>query len=167
MFKKLLQHRGIKLTLEILILILIYFAIKAYMQRDLIEGAAPAIQSTFLNGQAINLQTYQGKPLLLHFWAIWCGVCKLEEDSIQAISKDHPVVTVAMSSGSNKEIEAYLKDNDLSFPVINDNDGELAQRYGVSGVPASFIINADGQISYTEVGYTTGWGLRFRLWLAE
>jgi peroxiredoxin len=167
MFKKLLQHRGIKLTLEILVLLLIYFAIKAYIQRDLIQGTAPPIQSTLLDGQAVNLQSYQGKPLLLHFWATWCGVCKLEEDSIDAISKDHPVVTVAMSSGSNKEIEAYLKENNLSFPVINDNDGELAQRYGVSGVPASFIINAAGKISYTEVGYTTGWGLRFRLWLAE
>ena len=167
MFKKLFQRRGIKLTIEILVILLIYFAIKAYMQRDLIQGTAPPIQSTLLSGQAINLQSYQGKPLLLHFWATWCRVCKLEEDSIDAISKDHPVVTVAMSSGSNKEVETYLKDNNLTFPVINDNNGELAQRFGVTGVPTSFFINPGGEIAYTEVGYTTGWGLRFRLWLAE
>ena len=167
MLKKLFQHRGIKLAIEILVIALIYFAIKAYIQRDLVEGTAPVIQSTFLNGQAINLQSYQGKPLLLHFWATWCRVCKLEEDSIDAISKDRPVVTVAMSSGSNEEIEAYLKKNNLSFPVINDSDGVLAQRYGVSGVPTSFVINASGEVMYTEFGYTTGWGLRLRLWLAE
>lgn len=167
MLKKLVQHRGVKLAIEILIILLIYFAIKAYMQRDLVQGTAPALENTLLNGQVVNLQSYQGKPLLLHFWATWCGVCKLEENSIDAISKDHPVLTIAMSSGSNKELSDYLKNNNLSFPVINDNDGKLVQRFGVNGVPTSFIIDPVGNIAYTEVGYTTSWGLRLRLWLAD
>ena len=167
MLKIVSQHRGVKLVIEILVILLIYIAIKTYIQRDLVQGTAPPLQDTLLNGQLVNLQSYQGKPLLLHFWATWCGVCKLEENSIDAISKDHPVLTIAMSSGSDKEISDYLKANNLSFAVINDNDGKLAQRFGVSGVPASFIIDPSGKIAYTEVGYTTSWGLRLRLWLAE
>ena len=167
MLKKLVQHRGVKLAIEILIILLIYFAIKAYMQRDLVQGIAPPLQSTLLSGQVVDLNSYQGEPLLLHFWATWCGVCRLEENSIDAISKDRPVLTIAMSSGSNKEISEYLKNNNLSFPVINDNDGKLAQRFGVSGVPTSFIIDPRGNIVYTEVGFTTSWGLRLRLWLAD
>lgn len=167
MIKKFSQRRAVKLVIELLVLLLVYIAIKTYIQRDLVEGAVPAVQGTLLNGQAVNLQSYQGNPLLLHFWATWCNVCKLEQNSIDAISKDHPVLTVAMNSGSDKEVADYLKENNLSFPVINDNNGELARRFGVSGVPASFIINPDGEITYTEVGYTTSWGLRLRLWLAR
>lgn len=167
MIKKLVQRRGAKLAIEILVLLLIYFAIKAYMQRELVQGKVPPIQSTLLNGKPVDLQSYQGNPLLLHFWATWCRVCKLEENSIDAINKDHPVITIAMNSGSDAEIDDYLKSNKLSFPVINDNDGKLAQRFGVSGVPTSFIISPDGKIVYTEVGYTTSWGLRLRLWMAE
>ena len=167
MIKKFSQRRAVKLVIELLVLLLIYIAIKTYIQRDLVEGAVPRVQSTLLNGQSVNLQSYEGNPLLLHFWATWCNVCKLEQNSIDAISKDHPVLTVAMNSGSDKEIADYLQENNLSFPVINDNNGELARRFGVSGVPASFIINPDGEITYTEVGYTTSWGLRLRLWLAR
>lgn len=167
MFKQFIQRRGLKLVLELLVLLLIYLAIKAYIQRDLFQGAIPPLQTTLLNGQTVDLPSYHGEPLLLHFWATWCKVCSLEENSIDAISRDHAVLTVAMNSGSNKEIDAYLRDNNLSFPVVNDNSGKLAQQFGVSGVPTSFIINSRGEIVYTEVGYTTSWGLRLRLWLAE
>lgn len=167
MLKRLVQHRGVRLAVEILALLLIYLAIKAYLQKDLAAGSVPSITGTLLSEQAVDLESYRGEPLLLHFWATWCKVCKLEENSIDAISKDHAVLTVAMNSGTNSDINDYLKDNNLSFPVINDNNGKLAQQFGVSGVPTSFIINPDGEIVYTEVGYTTSWGLRLRLWLAE
>lgn len=167
MFKQIIQRRPVKLVIELLILLLIYLAVKAYIQRDLVQGVIPPIQTTLLTEQTFDVHSYQGKPLLLHFWATWCKVCALEEDSIDAISKDHAVVTIAMDSGSNKEIAAYLRDNNLSFPVINDNSGKLARQFGVSGVPTSFIVNPGGKIEYTEVGYTTSWGLRLRLWLAQ
>lgn len=165
--KHLLQIRGIKLTLEIILVTLVFFTVKAYMQRDLATGMAPPFEGTLLNGQAISLQTYRGNPLLLHFWATWCKVCKLEENTIAAISKDFQVVTVAMSSGSELEIEQYLQKKKLTFPVIVDQKGVLAARFGVRGVPTSFVIDPLGKIAFTDVGYTTSWGLRFRLWMAQ
>jgi len=60
-----------------------------------------------------------------------------------------------------------MEENNLSYPVIIDEDGILAKQYGVRGVPASFIVNPEGIIAFTEIGYTTNWGLRIRLWLAQ
>ena len=137
------------------------------MQRNLIDGPVPEIQGTLLDGQPVQYQTFQGKPLLLHFWATWCRVCKLEQDSINAISKDHNVLTIAMSSGNDKEVKSFLEQNGLNFPVIVDEDGAIAKQFGVSGVPTSFIIDPNGNITFTEVGYTTNWGLRLRLWMAN
>ena len=165
--KRLLQFRGVKLALEIALIFLVFIALKTYMQRNLVEGTAPPVQGMLLSGQPINLQSYKGQPVLLHFWATWCPVCKLEQDSIDAISKDHAVITVAMNSGNDLEVETYLQEHNLSFPVIVDEHSVLAKQFGVQGVPTSFVINQEGNIAFTEVGYTTGWGLRFRMWLAR
>ena len=165
--KPILKIRAVKLILELAVIVLVFIAIKSFMQRSLIDGPLPHIQGHLLDGQPVHTQTFKGEPLLLHFWATWCPVCKMEQDSINDISKDHNVITIAMNSGNDLEVQAFLEENNLSFPVILDEDGTIAQRFGVSGVPTSFIVGADGDIAFTEVGYTTNWGLRLRLWLAD
>jgi len=164
--QSLLKIRGMKTTLEIALILLLFATIKSWLQKDMIAGAAPAIQAGLLDGRAFDLKTLKGKPALLHFWATWCGICKLEQDSIQAISKDHTVISIAMKSGDENELRQYMREHKLSFPVINDPAGEIAERYGVHAVPASFILNPNGEIAFRESGYSTGWGLRIRLWLA-
>lgn len=165
--KQLLKIRGVRLALEVLVVILIFFAIKTYMQRDLVQGIAPSLQATLIDKQPIDLQNLRGKPVLLYFWATWCPVCKMQNGSVAAISEDHTVVTVAMNSGSDLEIEAFLEEKQLDFPVLADESGIIAERFGVSGVPTSFILDPRGSITFTEVGYTTEWGLRLRLWMAQ
>ncbi len=71
-----------------------------------------------------------------------------------------------MQSGNAAEVSQYLLEHSLHFPVIIDEEGDLARRYGVVGVPASFVIDGLGDIRFSEVGYTTGMGLRVRLWWA-
>ena len=166
-FKQLVKKRWVKITLEVLFFILLYLALRAYMQRDTISGPAPLVQAMTIQQQNFDLATSQPKPILVHFWATWCGICKLEQDSIQALSQDYNVITIAMQSGSDQEVQAYLDEHQLSFKVINDVEGDYVSAYGVRGVPASFIVNSENKITSSEVGYTTGWGLRFRMWLAN
>ena len=59
-----------------------------------------------------------------------------------------------------------MQDNQLIFPVLLDTSGELATSFGVKGVPASFILDPNGEITFVESGYTTELGLRVRLWLS-
>ena len=164
--QKILNIRGVKIVLEIALILLIYTIAKTWMQRSMIEGTPPAIQTQLLSGQPFDLYALKGKPVLLHFWASWCGICKLEQDSIESISKQHTVISIAMKSGSGAEIQQYMTKHHLSFPVVVDAEGQIANRYGVRAVPASFIIDAQGKIAFKETGYTSNWGLRIRLWLA-
>ena len=67
---------------------------------------------------------------------------------------------------SGDTIIVRREEKHLDFPVLADDAGIIADRFGVSGVPTSFIVEPDGSIAFTEVGYTTKWGLRLRLWMA-
>ena len=162
----LFKKRHFKFGVEIVVILVIYLVIKSFMQRDLVDGPVPPFEGMLLEGQSVNIQSYQGKPLLLHFWATWCSICKLEENSIASISEDYEVVTVALNSGNDMEISAYLDEQKLSFPVVVDEDGVISERFGVRGVPTSFIIDSNANIKFTEVGFTSELGLRLRLWLA-
>lgn len=88
------------------------------------------------------------------------------DGAIAAIAKDHPVVTVALQSGTHEELRRLMRDLGHDFPVIPDPDGQLAHRWGVSGVPTTFVVDAAGRIRQASVGVGTEWGLRLRLWIA-
>ena len=164
---KLFKIRGMKLVLEMLIILLVFFAVKSYLQRDLAQGVAPAIGDTLLDGQPVDLHSLRGKTVLLYFWATWCPVCKIQHGAVAAVNKDYTVVSIAMNSGTDLEINNFLQQRKLDFPVISDENGVIARQFGISGVPTSFIIDPNGNIAFTETGYTTEWGLRFRLWMAD
>jgi len=162
------KRRWLRLLIEALIIIAIIFAIRGWQQKDLVTGIAPTFQSVMLDGKTVNLIDYNGKPLLLHFWASWCPFCKFEESSINSIQKDWSVLTVAFQSGDKTEVVKHMKERQIdSWPTIVDQDSRLAELFGVKGVPTSYIIDGNGNIRFTEVGLTSGWGLRARLWWAD
>ena len=161
------RRRVIVLFLEVLVFLLIYFGLRAWMQRDLVAGTAPAIQAADMSGSTVSLQDFQSKPVLLHFWASWCKICRLEQGVISSIAEKWPVLTVAMESGTNEQLEDFMRRHNLDWQTINDEAGRIADHYGVAGVPTSFIIDSGGKIRFRESGYTTAAGLNLRLWLAE
>ncbi len=154
-------------ALEALLLLALYFGLRAWLQQDMAAGTAPPLAGITLAGEPFDLQTFPERPVLIHFWATWCRICRMEQESIDAIARDWPVITVAMQSGDDAAVRAFLEREGLSFPVINDPEGALAHRYGVTGVPASFIVDRANRIVFRERGYTTGAGLRARLRLAR
>jgi peroxiredoxin len=158
--------RWLKILLELAAIVVLIVAVRVWTQQGLAGGKAPPLTGTDLAGSELSLAGQRGRPVLVHFWATWCPVCRLEEDSIESIARDHAVIAVAMQSGGADELAAYMAGKGLSFPVLNDPDGSLAARYGVRGVPSSFVVDASGDIRFVEVGYTTSLGLRLRLWLA-
>lgn len=147
--------------------VVVVAGIRAWQQRDMVSGMAPALQGITIAGKPYSLPAHPAQPVLVHFWATWCPICRTEQNSIVAIARDHPnVITIAMQSGKPEEVARYMREQGIDFPVVNDADSSIANAWGVHGVPASFIISPDGKIHFVEVGYTTGLGLRLRLWLA-
>jgi len=154
-------------AIELLLFVMLIVGIRTWQQRDMPSGMAPPLSGMRLDGSAYALAARPVQPVLVHFWASWCAICRVDQDSIAAIARDHPnTITVAMQSGSAAEVARHLAAQGLHFPVVNDADGRLSAAWGVHAVPASFIIGTDGRIRFVEVGYTTGPGLRLRLWLA-
>lgn len=156
-----------QLVINLLALLLVILVVRFYMQRDLVSGPAPVLTGVSLfEQQPVNTASWRGEPYLIHVWASWCRICKLEEDSINQINANNRVVTIAMQSGDDEDVREYLSQRGYRWLVLNDDDGSLSRRFGIRGVPASFIVDRDGIIRFSEVGYTSGWGLRLRLWLA-
>jgi peroxiredoxin len=159
------RWRGI--AVNVLLFVVVVGGVRTWQHRDMASGAAPALQGITLAGQPYRLPAHPAHPVLVHFWATWCPICRAEQGSIAAISHDDPdVITVAMQSGKPEEVARFMAEQKIGFPVVSDADGSISNAWGVHGVPASFIVAPDGGIRFIEVGYTTGIGLRLRLWLA-
>lgn len=155
------------IVVNLLLIIVVVAGIRAWQQRDMVSGATPMLRGITLAGDFHDLAEHLQRPLLVHFWASWCGICRAEQGSIAAIAHDYQnVITVAMQSGKPEEVAAYMQTQGISFPVLNDEEGWISEKWGVHAVPASFIIDRAGRIRFVEVGYTTEIGLRLRLWWA-
>ncbi|MGA7801416.1 MAG: protein disulfide oxidoreductase [Gammaproteobacteria bacterium] len=155
-----------RLALELAVVLSLVVGIQAYRQRDTASGPAPALAGRLLSGQPASLASLRGRTVLVHFWATWCPVCRLEQHSIAAVARDYPVLTVAFQDGSAEQVRRYMRREGVDYPVLLDPYGVLASRYGVRAVPTSFIVDPEGRIRFVEVGYTSETGLRLRLWLA-
>jgi len=135
------------------------------LKPELSSTQLPEVEVTLLDNSAYSLK--KGKPIVLHFWATWCKVCKLEVANIERLSKEYEVLTIAVNSGENAEITAYMKERELSFKVLNDVDGSWAKQFKVEAFPTTFMYDGTGELRFTEVGYTTTAGLLARMSLVK
>jgi thiol-disulfide isomerase/thioredoxin len=148
------------------VVLALLFAVRVLTMRGLASGAAPPLAARDLSGRAVSLDDYGGRPVLVHFWATWCGVCKAENATIDTLARDHTVVTVATDSGEAEAIRASMDRSGLTFPVVVDADGDVARAWGVSRFPTSFFLDRAHRIRTAETGLTTSPGYRLRMWLA-
>lgn len=165
MLKRIKKHLP-KLLLELAVLLVFVVALEAFLTRDAVSGKAPVFEGVTISGEHFALASLEGSPAVVHFWATWCPVCNLEQGMIDSLANDYPVITVAMQSGEVQEVLAYLQEQGVDYPVFNDPQGKLSRRYGVTGVPASFVLDGKGEVRFVTRGYTSGLGMRMRLWLA-
>jgi len=144
------------------VILFILSNIISYVRKpDLSSTQLPQAEVTLLDTSSYTLK--KGKPIVIHFWATWCKVCKLEAQNIETLSKQYEVLTIAVNSGENAKIKAYLKERGLTFKVLNDVDGSWAKQFKVEVFPTTFIYDGSGELKFTEVGYTTTAGLLARL----
>lgn len=156
----------LKWAVQLLIVAVIILGVQHWRTRTAASGPAPLLSATTIDGQPFALTTAQ-LPAVVHFWATWCPVCRFGQGTIDALARDHAVISVALASGTDDEIAEYMKAEGLRFPVINDLDGQISARWGVVGVPTSFVIDTAGDIRFVTSGITSGPGLRVRLWFAD
>lgn len=127
-------------------------------------------KSTDLNKTKLDLKGIsiaKNKPILIHFWATWCPTCSIEASNIQTISEHYEVLTIAVDSGDDQNINNYLKKHDLNFKVINDKNSIYSKQFNISVFPTTLIYDKNKNIIFSEVGYTSTIGLMVRMWWAN
>ena len=156
-----------KIIKEIVLFALMLFVVSnviSYLRAPKLQSTIlPAIDTVMLDGSTFTSKEIRKKPLIIHFWATWCPVCKTEASTIQSISKTYEVLTIAVGSGTDEELRTFMDQNGYNFRVVNDNEGVLAEQFKVEVFPTTFIFDRDGKLKFTEVGYTTLLGFKGRL----
>jgi len=154
------------LLAEILLIGAVYAGLRAWQLRTVAHDMIPELDGISVEGSPLSLAQKRGEPVLVYFWADWCSACKLQQPVVDGLMQGHTVITVAAHSGDMQAVTETLRARGLSWPTIADRDGKLADAFGVKAFPTSFFIDREGRISSAEVGYTTGPGMRLRLWWA-
>ncbi len=105
-------------------------------------------------GMAVKLSQMQGKPVVLNFWASWCGPCKREmpdfEKAYQELGDEIQFMMVNLTNEyydeTKEQAQALLDETGYTFPVYFDTEAEATMTYGVNSVPQTFFINAEGYL---------------------
>jgi peroxiredoxin len=109
------------------------------------------------------LSSLQGRVVILNFWASWCGPCRQEMPEFQrAFARGEaagaPVVVAVnvLSLDARAPAEAFVDELGVTFPVLFDATGDVAERYRVRGLPSTFFIDRDGVVRRATYGPVTG-----------
>ena len=144
----LIQNKFLKLFNILALLIL--FSVSATAQVK--EGEnAPNFTLKNLDGKEISLNQFRGKHVLINFWATWCGPCKIEMPSLEALYerfKDRNFVLLAISNdmfGANI-VKPFVKAHNINFPVLLDQRLKVSNALGVGSLPTTFMIDPQGKI---------------------
>lgn len=112
------------------------------------------------NMNPVKLSDYAGTPVVLNFWATWCGYCKDEMPYFQEASENFSedkveILMINMTDGRNETKESamqYMKNNNYTMKLLLDIDQEVARGFRVSGIPRTIFIDKDGYVRHDQVG---------------
>ncbi len=158
-----------KSYLVIVLLVLMIFLSIACAQKkpEQVESSgnpAPGFSLINLVGEEVTLTQFEGKVVMLNFWASWCGPCKAEIPDFIKMYNQHKkdgleIVGITLSSGSTENIRQFVEKWGMNYTVLTGDEKvlqDLTQKYGgIRGVPTTFLIDRNGNIRQKWVGART------------
>ena len=115
--------------------------------------AAPDFTVTDADGSEVHLSDFEGKPVVLNFWASWCGPCQSEmpdfEEAYAKYGEEIHFVMVNATDGSRETVEDakdFIAQSGYTFPVYYDTSYDASTTYGITGLPTTFFIDAEGYV---------------------
>jgi thiol-disulfide isomerase/thioredoxin len=115
-------------------------------------GNAQDFEVTGFDGVKFKISKYAGQPVVLNFWADWCGPCKAEFPDFQEVykAKKGQFVLISVATPDSNDPVAFVKQNGYDWIFANDSDG--AKRYGASSIPLTLFISRMGDIVEKQLG---------------
>lgn len=105
-----------------------------------------------LHDEVLSLSSFEGKRVMLNFWATWCGPCREEMPHMQKAYEQHSdaaIIAVNMTDQDygKTRVQSFVEEYRLTFPVVLDEAGDVAKLYGVIAVPTTIFIDEQGRIT--------------------
>ncbi len=139
------------------ILGVIYIYQYQYHRGPQVGSMAPNFTLEDLQHQSLSLESFRGKAILLNFWATWCGPCQMEMPSLESLyekyrNRGFVVLGVSVDEEGWSAIQDFLKQVQISFPIVNDKNQDVSELYQTYRVPETYLIDSHGKIVSKFVG---------------
>ena len=111
------------------------------------------------SGTSVSLSSFRGKPVVVNFWATWCGPCQMEMPYFETLSKEYDgkvqFMMVNLTDGQRETVDyvsKFLEVNGYFFPAFYDTDLDAANTYGVYSIPLTLFVDAEGKLLGSHTG---------------
>ena len=164
-------QRARRIALEVGFIALAFFLVTRWQTRALLSDGQPAprFELSDLDGNVVRLSDLNGKTTLVHFWATWCGVCRREFGSLNALydglDDDEALITI-VDSTNQAEVKAFARDHGLRYPVLLGTPA-VRDAYRIQAFPTNYFVDAKGMLRGATVGMSTRFGMSTRMHCAE
>jgi peroxiredoxin len=125
------------------------------LQAPIENSKAPDFQLETLEGSTIQLADLRGRPVLINFWATWCGPCQQEMPLIEQYYQKYQTDLVVLAINNDEpepDVQTFVTKLDLTFPVLLDPGMKVEDQYRVRAFPTTFFIDKGGTIRYQHIG---------------
>lgn len=128
------------------------------IQSPQVGKPAPDFALETVDGHTLRLSEQRGKPVLINFWATWCGPCLVEMPNIQKIYEKYPgqfEVLAVNADESEREVQKFAEKMNLTFPILLDPGNKVNELFHLRGYPTTFVLDADGIVQVQHIGSLT------------
>ena len=120
---------------------------------------APDFELVTTEGKHVKLSELRGKRLIVNMWATWCPPCKAEVPELERFYEEHhsegiEILAVDLTKSEKRpgDVATFIKDYKITYQVALDEQGEVSQKYQVTSIPTTYVINSEGIIQQKQVG---------------
>lgn len=129
----------------------------AHEEAPRIGYLAPNFRLTNLHGEEVSMASLEGKVVFINFWATWCGPCRAEMPSMEALYHDFKgkgleILAVSSDMEGASAVQPFVQRLGLSYPILLDTDFRVDDKYLIQSVPTTVLVDKNGVITHRLVG---------------